>query len=89
MVWLVWVPETQARKFTNSAGQVIEVELVGGTKETVTLKLPGDREVTARVALFSKEDQAYIADWLKFYHRGKEVGEFKSADPALKSAVWK
>lgn len=65
LVLLVLPAEAVARKFTSSAGKVIEAELVGASESAATLKMADGKEVTAKTSLFSKEDQIYIADWLK------------------------
>ncbi len=54
----------ELREFRNPAGKVLKAEIVSATSEMVTLKLADGREITTKIAVFSKEDQEYISEWL-------------------------
>ena len=53
-----------AREFTDLQGRKIDAEIVSATPEQVTLKMTGStRVVTARVDIFSADDQKFIRDY--------------------------
>lgn len=61
----VSVLHSEPRTFTNTAGKEVVAEMVGATATTVTLKMGNGKNITANTSMFSKDDQTFIAEWLK------------------------
>ncbi|MEM8955744.1 MAG: hypothetical protein AAGD22_16440 [Verrucomicrobiota bacterium] len=64
---LSMLPNSRAdmRQFTDPNGNTMNAEIVSASGETVTMKRSDGRTFTTKVTVFSKDDQAYIKDWIE------------------------